>query len=198
MALAVALAACGEGSPPVGPGSVPDAGLVSDAGFVSVADAGLVPDAGVPDAGAAYLPSNAAQFGTFASNGIRATASGQFNTDTQCTAGAVLGECQHAPDDACVCRSEQLSLGDLRVVGSRARVLLVRRMASVSGVVSVSAQAGAPGPGARPSGAVSSSNGTGGGGGSFGSMGGFGGARGIAFASSATAGTAALRPLLGG
>lgn len=135
--------------------------------------------------------SNHGEVGTLAPTGLVISASGEFDTNTDCLPSSVLGACDVVSrpglGEACVCKSDDLTIGTLKVKGSRALVLLVNRSVTVGTMLDVSGDREVPGPGASRAYA----NGpAGGAGGSFGTAG--------AGVSAATYGDADLVPLFGG
>jgi hypothetical protein len=201
------LAACGDDRGPVGPGT--DAGArdaavtADDGGSTDSATAdGAVPDAGVDaafDAGPMpppFVVSNEGDFGPLRETGlVLGPPSGTFDTDGDCVAEGSLGECEAVVlprdrVDACVCRADEIVIGDLRVTGSRALVLLAWRSIEIEGRLDAGGIGRTRGPGAFASYETEASGSAGGAGGSFGTEG--------AGSALAAYGADALVPLNGG
>ncbi len=146
----------------------------------------------------AIAPSNTGDFGTLQPTGlVVAPPNGTFDTDAECTTTSALGTCTAVtrPDlpQACVCRADDITIGTLKVKGSRALVLFATKSIEVTTLLDVSGDSGVEGPGAVKK-YTSSSGFSGGVGGSFATQG--GGASGAAAA--VAYGEPTLIPLLGG
>ncbi len=141
-------------------------------------------------------PSNADAIGGLEATGlVIAPPAGTFDTSLQCTRTSALGRCTPVSNpgavDLCVCRMDEVTIGNLQVTGSRGLVLLAYKRVVVTGHLSVSARGAADGPGAYLRYVEThATNRSGAAGGSFGSRGGN--------ASSNVVGTDALVPLVGG
>ncbi|HSA24339.1 MAG TPA: hypothetical protein P5076_22950, partial [Myxococcota bacterium] len=77
------------------------------------------------DACCQLVPTNAAVLGGFQATGLTRSASGEFDTGTQCSAGSSLGDCQVVVQaggpGVCVCRLDELTVpASLRVTGPNA------------------------------------------------------------------------------
>lgn len=169
-----------------------DSGPGADGGFDGGTDGGT--DAGpLP---APYAISNEADFGPLRMTGlVLGPPSGTFDTDTDCVGAGPLGECTPvalggARVDACVCRADEVVIGELRVTGSRALVVLAWRRIEIVERLDLSGVGRQPGPGAFAAYEMEASGSTGGAGGSYGTTGG-----GLAADSF---GTPELVPLIGG
>jgi hypothetical protein len=211
--LSLTFAGCGDDRGPAGfdagersdaaggdAGGSVDAGGASDAG----ADAGLDgafdggsdggSDAGPPPP--PYAISNEADFGPLRMTGlVLGPPSGTFDTDADCVDAAPLGECTPVAlggprVDACVCRADEVVIGDLRVTGSRALVVLAWRRIEIVDRLDVSGLGREPGPGAFARYEAEATGSSGGAGGSFGTTGGGSAAE--------TYGADDLVPLVGG
>jgi hypothetical protein len=141
----------------------------------SEADAGAPGD---PDAGGTggVVPSNGAEFGGLEETGlVLGPPNGTFDTDAQCVAGSTLGNCVAVtrPDlpDACVCRMDELTVGDLTITGSRVLVIFSLRTVTVNGTLSVGGNGSIDGPGTSFVYANGASDLWGGAGGSYGTIG---------------------------
>jgi hypothetical protein len=143
---------------------------------------------------APFVISNEDDFGPLLPTGLElGPPNGTFDTDVQCTEDAVLGICEAvttATAYACVCRADRLVVGDLRVVGSRALVLLAWSRVEIVGALDLGGEAAQYGAGASFEYADEADGSLGGAGGSFGTA----GARDAAD----TYGTSELIPLQGG
>ena len=118
--------------------------------------------AGTVDAACAFAdcriprPSNRATFGALPIGGATLTVGEEasFNTDDACAGGSILGECaavlQTQGPAACVCTSGSLTVRDLKVTGSRALVLLVQGVVTITGTIDVAATGDKGGPGSEP------------------------------------------------
>jgi hypothetical protein len=100
-----------------------------------------------------FAPSNGSDFGAVTSNGMTvAPPNGTFDTSTDCTSPSALGACEVVTratlGEACVCRADRFTIGDLRINGSRALVLLAHREVTVSGKLDLSGRTNLDGPGA--------------------------------------------------
>ncbi len=100
-----------------------------------------------------FTPSNAADFGFIEPTGLDVSPpSGTFDTVAQCTPSSVLGACEVASrpglPDACICRSDRLTIGDLTVTGPRALVLLAYEDVTITGTIELGATGEEAGPGA--------------------------------------------------
>jgi hypothetical protein len=157
--------------------AAPDAGGAidggADGGFDAGTDGGI--DAGPP---APYAISNEADFGPLEMTGlVLGPPSGTFDTDADCVAEAPLGECTPVAlggprVDACVCRADEVVIGDLRVTGSRALVVLAWRRIEIVERLDVSGLGREAGPGAFAAYEMEAAGSTGGAGGSYGTAGG--------------------------
>src|SRR5688572_6540420 len=101
----------------------------------------------------AITASNADDFGALKPTGlVVAPPNGTFDTDVDCTATSALGTCTPVArtdlPQACVCRADELTIGTLRVKGSRALVLMVWKRVTVQTLLDVSGDPGVAGPGA--------------------------------------------------
>jgi hypothetical protein len=149
-------------------------------------------------------PSNADVFGSPTPTGlIVAPPSGVFNTNTGCVAVSTLGTCSVVTrpglSEACVCRSDELTIGSLAVTGDRALVILAYRTVSIVGTLDISGYHRTDGPGASRVFAAGTAGQEGGAGGSYGSAGGASsGFSSPGTFAAAVYGDAALIPLLGG
>lgn len=138
--------------------------------------------------------SNTADVGGLEETGlVLAVPAGTFNTDSDCLAASVLGNCERVEAEQgsplCVCRMDALTLSDLTIRGSRGLVLLANESVVVAGRLSISGGVGRSGSGASDVALGEASSSSGGRGGSYGSTGGNG---------VATFGTEGLEPLVGG
>ncbi len=180
------------GGPDAAPGQAPDA-LVADAAPGGCDGCGDLGCCG--DHCCALVPSNGDVVGGLAANGLSVGASGTFDTSAQCVAPSLLGACEPVTGgsgpDLCVCRADEVVLGDLTVTGGRGLVILASARIRVDGRVVLLADSGQQGPGARRRYFEPAEGMTGGTGGSHGSAGGRAGA-------AATWGNPALVPLEGG
>jgi hypothetical protein len=125
----------------------------------------------------AVVPSNRDVFGKLESTGMVLTPlNGTFDTDTQCTEASPLGACtvvaRTGLPEACVCRMDELSIGILKIGGTRALALLASRKVTIYGQLDVSADVVRNGPGASSAYPTAAALRAGGEGGSFGSPGG--------------------------
>ncbi|MBI4821730.1 MAG: hypothetical protein HY791_36050 [Deltaproteobacteria bacterium] len=138
--------------------------------------------------------SNQADFGRLPdSTGITTGANGVFDTESDCEATSSLGECAFVSAgtiSACVCRSDELIVQDLTVVGPRALVLLASRKIEIMGTLDVAGHGTENGSGVSYIFNLAASGTSGGRGGSFGTEGGGGGP--------AAHGSQNLVPLYGG
>ncbi len=147
-------------------------------------------------------PSNSDVFGEVMPTGVTiAHASGTFDTDTQCVAGAALGNCtvaQRSSDselgEACVCRADDVTIGSLTITGARALVVFANHTVTIEGTLSVSGVSAIPGPGTSMAYTSSETGLLSGVGGSYQTAG--GGSSGVSAAG--PFGNATLVPLLGG
>jgi hypothetical protein len=141
------------------------------------------------------VPSNDDAFGGLEPTGLAISASGTFNTTSDCTAVSALGRCEVVPradlGEACVCRLDELSIGNLRVTGSRALVILAHHTVAIQTLLDVSGRPGISGPGASYAYGSATSSQSGGAGGSYATKGG-------RSSSAEVYGDPALVPLLGG
>ncbi len=159
----------GDGSDGDGSGTDGDSGDAdeSDDGSDSTTGDAIVPP---------FAISNEADFGPLAPTGlVLGPPNGTFDTDTDCTDEATLGICEHVETDtvsACVCRADEIVIGDLQVVGTRALVLLAWTSVDVIGVLDVGGKNGVDGPGAWMHYLETADGSWGGVGGSYGSFGG--------------------------
>lgn len=140
------------------------------------------------------VPTGRAVLGDVVANGLVRTASGDFHTETNCTPGASLGDCQVVDQPGgppvCVCRLAELRIqGPLRVRGPHALAVLAARSITVQATLDLAGQGATPGPGAASQ-PEAASGWYGGRGGSFGSRGGSSG--------QPVRGDAYLSPLLAG
>jgi hypothetical protein len=96
--------------------------------------------------------SNASETGALMQTGLVIAANGTFNTDTECESSALLGTCTIVArvglPEACVCRSDELTVDSLEIKGRRALVLLVSKSVRIDSVLDVSGDYAEPGPGA--------------------------------------------------
>lgn len=122
------------------------------------------------------VPANIGRFGRLQHTGRMIVAPTRFHTSEDCRLDGPLGVCAviepAAGVSACVCRADDLEVGDLRVEGPHALVLLVAGSVEISGVLDVSAHGAESGPGASGTQANPAQTRAGGSGGSFGSQGG--------------------------
>ncbi|HEY5951716.1 MAG TPA: hypothetical protein VIV40_39750 [Kofleriaceae bacterium] len=149
----------------------------------------------------ALAVSNADATGTIRPTGLTVTPpNGQFNTDTECTASSALGACEVVARDglpeACVCRMDELSIGELEVKGSRALVILAYETVRIQTTLDISGDLDVPGPGAMPAVYTTMSFTNGGVGASYATKG--AGSSSNTTEIAATYGEATLIPLLGG
>ncbi len=126
------------------------------------------------------VPSNAADLGELPDSGPSKSASGSFDTESDCKAASQLGDCQLVSltlsPDVCVCRLGDLNVaGSLSIRGAPALAVFASGSVTIGGDIELSAARERPGPGyvAQPE---EASNRLGGRGGSFGTGGGGGGA----------------------
>ena len=155
--------------------------------------------AGCCDGGCCEVtPANIGRFGRIQTTGRNLEAPDEFHTEDDCRLDGPLGVCAVTEPaqgvSACVCRVDNLEIDDLRVDGPHALVILASGAVVVSGRLDISADATAPGPGARPAYSAVATERHGGSGASFGTHGGRapGGER------AAVRGTANLEPLEAG
>ena len=102
-------------------------------------------------------PSNVDLFGDFEDTGIvTGPPDGTFDTDDDCLADSSMGRCElvdtGADDgvpDYCVCKSDELTIGNVRVTGRRGLVIMASRSITVTGSLSVSGDVGIDGPGSN-------------------------------------------------
>jgi hypothetical protein len=147
-----------------------------------------------------FAPSNGADFGGVTPTGLSvAPPNGIFNSSTECANPSALGACEVVTradlGEACVCRADRFTIGDLRIDGTRALVLYAYKDVIVTGRLDVTGQPNIPGPGASYVYPGTPYKGFGGVGGSFGGVGGSNSNdRGVA----AAYGDASLVPLVGG
>jgi len=136
------------------------------------------------------LPSNSDHFGELQQTGGTKSASGSFDTDTNCTAGSSLGDCEpvliSGQTDVCVCRVDTLTISSLTVTGPRLLAVIAWTSVSINGTLDISGR-GDPGPGAETQ--TPANSWLGGAGGSLGTTGG---------GSPAARGNERLVPLFGG
>jgi hypothetical protein len=135
-------------------------------------DGSTTGDAVVPP----FTISNAVDFGELAPTGlVLGPPNGTFDTDADCTDDASLGICEPVQTDtidACVCRADEIVIGDLQIVGTRALVLLAWTSVDVLGVLDVGGAQAFDGPGAWSHYLEAADFAGGGVGGSYGSFGG--------------------------
>ncbi len=99
-----------------------------------------------------FVPSNKDAYGLPYQTMIMAgPPNGEFDTDTDCKEDASLGVCVYSTDEssqsACVCYSDRLVVGDLRITGERALVIMSSDTIEVRGTLDISAQGSAAGAG---------------------------------------------------
>ncbi len=149
----------------------------------------------------ALSPSNGAEYGTLAPTGlVIATPNGTFDTEVDCLASSALGTCAVVDgpnNDACVCRSDELTIGTLKVTGPNALVLLAWRTVTITTLLDASADGGTDGPGSSYLYTNEVSGSTGGAGASYSTLGSYGGNT-SSTSVLAAYGNAELIPLLGG
>ena len=117
--------------------------------------------------------------------------SGVFNTSTDCTSTAAIGDCSPVSPDSgsnlCVCHVDSITINNMKVEGSRGLAILAYNSITIGGTLDVSATTTSSGPGASYTYTTGATHPAGG---SFGSEGGA--------SSASTHGNAALTPLYGG
>jgi hypothetical protein len=125
-------------------------------------DPGGSADGAAPDDLVAWAPPDLTgatlltQFGPLTTNGLSASAKGQFDTDNDCKPTAALGSCktQMVPGPFCVCRADDVVIaGDLQVTGTAGLAILAAHTVQVKGVLSAAASGSVGGPGAGGGGA---------------------------------------------
>lgn len=120
--------------------------------------------------------SNSDVFGALQPTGLVVSPpNGTFDTSAECAAVSALGACEVVvrPElgAACVCRMDELTIGQLTVTGTRALVLLASRSVRIVGRLDVAGRGTTDGPGASYGYAQGASGSLGGAGGSFGATG---------------------------
>ena len=150
LCLLLAAAACDAGDPTID--EDPDGG-----GDLPPGEEGDEDDPGEdddePGSGAGVVPSNAAAVGLLEETGlVVAPPAGSFDTSLGCSTPSSLGACEPVAVpggvELCVCRMDELTVGDLVVTGARGLVILAHRHVTVTGVLSVAGRGAEDGPGA--------------------------------------------------
>ena len=131
-------------------------------------------------------PSNATHVGTLENSGLVLTLPSMilFDTDNDCTTSSVLGDCSLVINEnenisLCVCRSDEITINTLDVVGMSALAIMASQKVTIQGVIDISAMQTIDGPGASFMYPDKQSGIAGGSGGSFGTKGGSGGGNGF-------------------
>jgi hypothetical protein len=93
-------------------------------------------------------PSNSEHLGELQQTGISKSASGSFDTDTDCTVGSSLGDCEpvliSGQTDVCICRLDTLTVSSLTVTGPRLLAVIAWTSVQINGTLDISGR-GDPG-----------------------------------------------------